>query len=119
MEFIENIRDIHIGKIIEKKFAEKSMTKTDFANKINRSRTDINDIFKRESIDAKLLIEISKVLEYDFIQNVYYKEPPLPEIPDIPAIYIAVKINEDMIKNLELPKEIICLTNSQRPQRKD
>ena len=103
MDFIENIQDIHIGKIIEAKFAEKSMTKTEFAEKINRSRTDVNDIFKRESIDTNLLIEISKVLEYDFIRNVYYVEQTLP------TIYITVKIKEEKIKDLDLPKEFIKL----------
>ena len=95
MDFVENIPNIHIGSIIKGVFAEKTITKTEFANRINRSRTDVNDIFKRKSIDTELLVEISKVLEYDFIRKVYYEEYASP------TIYIAFKIKEGEIKDLQ------------------
>ena len=93
MNFTDNIQDIHIGKIIQDKLAEKSMTVTGLATKINRERTTVHDIFKRKSIDTELLREISIALDYDFIRNVYYKE-------ETPTIFIPIKTEEDL-KNLE------------------
>ena len=101
MDFVENIHNIHIGKLIKEKFEETGMTKTGFANKINRSRSDVNDIFGRSSVDTVLLIQISKALGFDFICNVYY------EGETSPTIYIAVKTNEDEIKKIDLPEDFI------------
>jgi len=103
MDFIDNTRNIHIGTIIKEKLKEKSMTITDFAYKINRERTSARDILKRKSLDTELLITISKVLDYDFIRNVYYGEKTSP------TLFIAVKTNENEIKNLDLPEEFIRL----------
>ena len=109
MDFTENIRDIHIGSIIEKKLTEKSMTKTELAERINRSRSDVNDILKRKSIDTRLLIDISKVLEYDFIHNVYYK---YKEEYTAPTVYIAFQIKENEIR--DLPEKFIRLVTPQK-----
>ncbi|MCL1969842.1 MAG: hypothetical protein FWF65_09920 [Bacteroidetes bacterium] len=101
MDFVENIRDIRIGNIIEEKLIERSMTKTEFAKKINRSRSDVNDILKRKSIDTNLLIEISKTLEYDFIRSIYYGEQPLT------TVFIAVKVKEEEIQKMNLQEKFI------------
>jgi len=67
MEEVE--KRIHYGEEIEKRFKKNGMSKAEFARQIDRSRTDVYDIFKRESIDIKLLKKISKVLDFDFINN--------------------------------------------------
>ena len=108
MEFIENVRNIHIGSIIKEKLTERSMTITEFAYKINKERTTARDILKRKSIDTELLIDISKVLDYDFIRNVYYGEQTSP------TIFIAVKTKEDEVKNLDLPEEFIRLVKGKK-----
>ena len=69
-----NLKNIHIGNIIEKKLTEKSMTIAEFAHSIDRERTTVYGIFKRKSIDIELLIKISKVLDYDFIHQVYFPD---------------------------------------------
>jgi len=106
MDFIENIVDIHIGTIIKEKFDKKGITKTEFANKVKRSRSDVNDIFSRKSIDVELLIDISKALDYDFIRKVYFEEYTSP------TVYIAFKIKEDEINNL--PEEFIRLAKPKK-----
>jgi CRISPR-associated protein Csd2 len=92
MDFIENTKDIHIGSIIKRKLIEKSMTITEFASKINRERTTARDILKRKNVDTEFLIEISKVLEYDFIHNVYYVGQTTQ------TICILIKTEEDALK---------------------
>ena len=44
MDFKDNIWEIHIGEIIEKKLEENPMTKADFADMINRERSTVYDI---------------------------------------------------------------------------
>ena len=103
MDFIENIRDIHIGTIIQEKLTEKSMTITGLADKINRERTTVHDIFKRKSIDTELLIEISKALDYDFIRKLYYDEETSP------TVYVAIKTSKEEINKMNLSDEFIYL----------
>jgi len=103
MDFTESIQNIHIGSIIEKKLREKSIIITEFADKIGCTRSNVNDIFTRKSIDTELLIRISKALEYDFIRNIYYgEELSYP-------ISISIKTEEDLLKKLNLLEEFIRL----------
>jgi hypothetical protein len=61
---------VHIGKKIKQEFNGKGMTISEFGRRINKSRENVYDIFKRKTIDTALLLIISKVLEHDFFQ--YY-----------------------------------------------
>ena len=108
MDFTENIRDIHIGNIIKEKLTEKSMTVAEFAFMINRERTTARDILKRKSIDTELLIKISQILDYDFIRSVYYGEKISP------VVFIAVKMEEDELKKLDLPEEFVRFVKSKK-----
>jgi len=56
----------HIGKLILSRLADLGMNKSEFARRINKSRQNVQDIFKRESVDTDLLLQISKVLNYNF-----------------------------------------------------
>ena len=103
MDFIENIRDIHIGTIIRETLAKKSMTVTEFAAKINKERSTVYDIFERKSIDTELLIEISKALDYDFMRKVYYGEETSV------SLSISIKTEEELLKKLNLLEEFIHL----------
>jgi len=108
MDFADNIRNIHIGTMIQKKLTEKSMTITEFAAKINKERTTVYDIFERKSIDTELLIEISKALSYDFIRQIYYEEETSP------TLFIAVKTTEDEVEKLDLPEGFIRLVKTKK-----
>jgi hypothetical protein len=61
---------IHIGGKIKQVFDKKGMTISEFGRRINKSRENVYDIFKRETIDTELLLTIGKALEHDFFQ--YY-----------------------------------------------
>jgi plasmid maintenance system antidote protein VapI len=103
MDYIQNV---HIGSIIKKVLAEKSMSISEFAGEINRDRTTIYDIFERKSIDTDLLIKISDVLNYDFIREVYL---PKNTATTSSKIWIAVEVEKHEIKKLDLPKEFVRL----------
>lgn len=61
---------IHIGKIIEEEFYRQGRSVSWFANKLCCDRTNVYNIFKRESIDTALLAKISRTLGHDFFS--YY-----------------------------------------------
>lgn len=60
---------VHIGNKIKQIFDKKGMTVSEFGRRINKSRENVYDIFRRKSIDTGLLEKISEVLEYDFFQH--------------------------------------------------
>lgn len=63
---------IHIGKLIGKVVKEHGIQKSEFARRINKTRQNVDDIFKRESIDTELLFNISTVLKYDFLNIIHW-----------------------------------------------
>jgi transcriptional regulator with XRE-family HTH domain len=63
---------VHIGQKIKRIIEKKGITISSFGKRINKSRENVYDIFKRRTIDTGLLTDISKVLEHDFFQ--YYSD---------------------------------------------
>ena len=59
----------HIGLEIKSIFEKKGMTVSEFGRRINKSRENVYNIFKRETIDTGLLEKISTVLEHDFFTH--------------------------------------------------
>lgn len=78
-------KDIHIGNKIKAVLKESRYKKTEFADKINISRTVVYDIFKRETIDTGLLKKISEVLNHDFFN--YYEQNPSSSAKEIKGEY--------------------------------
>ncbi len=58
----------HIGQLIREELKQQGRTITWFAKAINCDRTNIYNIFARESIDTNLLTRISKALNKDFFE---------------------------------------------------
>lgn len=75
------MKDIHIGSIIHRKLEESPLSIAEFAERINRTRPTVYDIFRRKSIDTDLLVRISEVLDYDFLREVYLREMPEERMP--------------------------------------
>ena len=64
-----------IGRLIEKRVKELGMAKAEFARRINRSPQNVNDLFKRKSVDSEFLSEISKVLDFNFFTLLSEDDP--------------------------------------------
>ncbi|MDR1847002.1 MAG: transcriptional regulator [Bacteroidales bacterium] len=69
-----NEKLIHIGELIRQKVEEQGLSITEFARKINCERTDVYYIFKQQTLNTEKLNLISKVLNYDFINEVYMSQ---------------------------------------------
>ena len=64
------VLNLHIGRLIKTVFERSGMTVSEFARQLNCERTNIYTIFKRKSIDVELLINISKILRYNFFEDI-------------------------------------------------
>ena len=66
----------HIGQIIEKELHRQERSVTWFARRLYCDRTNVYNIFRRQSLDTELLLRISIILEYNFFQiySDIYKE---------------------------------------------
>ncbi len=61
--------EFHIGKIIKMVAKEKRIGPTELGNKINTSKQNIYGIFRRQSVDTKLLVKLSMALDHDFFME--------------------------------------------------
>lgn len=60
----------HLGHKIKSVFEQKQMSVSEFARQIHCERTNVYTIFNRTTIDTDLLARISRVLEYNFFEDV-------------------------------------------------
>ncbi|MBQ3636430.1 MAG: XRE family transcriptional regulator [Bacteroidales bacterium] len=57
---------IHIGKVIKAEMERQGRSPSWFARVLNYERSNIYNIYERESIDTELLMKVSKALGVDF-----------------------------------------------------
>jgi transcriptional regulator with XRE-family HTH domain len=62
---------VHIGEAIKQKVKERGFKVAEFADRLHCDRTNVYAIFHRENIDMELLMRISHILEYSFIEELY------------------------------------------------
>lgn len=58
--------DLHIGAQIKKRAAELRIGPTELGSKINTSKQNVYGIYKRKSVDTRLLFKLSRALNFDF-----------------------------------------------------
>jgi transcriptional regulator with XRE-family HTH domain len=63
------MKNVHLGKLIERKFNESGLTKKAFADKIGYSQRHLYTIFEKDSIDTALLVKIGNTLHHDFFES--------------------------------------------------
>jgi len=68
---------IHIGKLIKQKMKKDGRTDTWLAERLGCVKSNISDIYDRQSIDTDLLSRICIHLEVDY--HILYSEPCLSE----------------------------------------
>lgn len=62
---------VHAGEKVKEYFEASSMSVSEFARRLSCHRQNVYDIFKRQNIDLSLLQRISRVLEHDFVTELY------------------------------------------------
>jgi len=61
----------HAGERVKEVFDASGLSVSEFARRLHCHRQNVYDIFKRQDIDLSLLQRISKVLEHDFVTELY------------------------------------------------
>lgn len=104
-----------IGQLIKERVEAVNMEVTAFAKLINKERSNIYDIFKRDSIDTKLLKKIGQVLDYDFFQHLIEKETieklRIQEITRKSKVLLEVEISEDEIMKIGFEDRVFKILN--------
>ena len=109
------MKNIHIGSLIKEQFKEKMKTnkhfnKTVFAEQIHVHRATVYLIFEQKSIDIDLLRRIGKVLDYDFIKEVYLeKEQDEKQDENESETTIEVELTKLQLQQLELSDNLHIL----------
>jgi hypothetical protein len=92
---------LHIGSRVKKQFLGSGLSIEQFANRISCKSGNIYKIFERERMDTGLLMQISKILNYDFFR-LYSEDIQLDESD---TIQISFKID---IPRKDWKEENIC-----------
>ena len=86
----------------------KGMSKAELARRLHMSPANVHKIFKRTTVDARLLQDISKILDYDFFQHfkpevTSSRQEPAPyDIDDTQVLFIRYVVDlQARVKILE------------------
>jgi len=104
-----------IGQLIKKKVDASSMDVTAFAKAIDKERTNVYDIFKRDSIDTNLLKKIGQVLNYDFFQELLEESTieklKIDQATKKSKVLVEIEISEDEIMKIGFNEKIFRILN--------
>lgn len=65
------LAQVPLGKHIEKRLKELNMTQSHFASILNVSSAEVSRLIRKDSFDAKKLLNISRLLDYNFFRDYY------------------------------------------------
>ncbi|OJU49708.1 MAG: hypothetical protein BGN96_10600 [Bacteroidales bacterium 45-6] len=104
-----------IGQIIRERVDAVNMEVTVFAKAINKERSNVYDIFKRDSIDTSLLKKIGQVLDYDFFQHFIEKKTierlKMNDISKKAKVLVELEISEDEIMSIGFEEKVFKILN--------
>jgi len=104
-----------IGQLIKERVEALNVEVTAFAKAINKERSNVYDIYKRDSIDTKLLKKIGQVLKYDFFQHLIEDETierlRAIEITKKSKVLLEIEISEDEIMKIGFEEKVFKILN--------
>lgn len=104
-----------IGQLIKWRLDMSPMSVTEFAKAINKERSNVYDIFKRDSIDTDLLKKIGHILNHDFFQHLL--EPETIEKIRLSAtvkkakVLLEIEISEDEMMSIGFEEKVFKILN--------
>jgi transcriptional regulator with XRE-family HTH domain len=99
-----------IGERIKDVFEAKKMKLKDFAEAIGVARQNVYRIFEKDTIDIDLLLQISTVLEHDFIR--YYTNK-LSDNTSFGSVILHKRLESDSDKEIEQLKNELKLAKKE------
>ena len=67
---------IHIGSLIEQELRRQDRSVTWLASELHCDRTNVYKVFKKKSMDTRLLVKISIILQHNFFLDYAEEVPP-------------------------------------------
>lgn len=67
--FMTENKNIHIGQLVKSVFDDRHLSVSELARQLHCDRSNVYSIFQRRSIDIELLAKLSKVLNYNFLEE--------------------------------------------------
>ena len=95
----KNPKKISIGERIREVFDKSNMSIAQFAELLHCDRANIYNVFRRKKIDIYLLLEISKILDHDFIGELCTQYGVTKDISSS-KIFLTLEINSMDAKTL-------------------
>jgi len=80
MEEKSKSKEICIGERIREIFDKSNMNIARFAELLHCDRANVYNIFRRKKIDISLLLEISKILNHNFVEEICAKQKAIKNI---------------------------------------
>ena len=78
--------NLHIGKLVQDFVKQNNINSAQLAREIGKTRQNIYDLYKRDDVEVKLLLTISKALKHNFFEDIYpaaTKETSVDEVFDV------------------------------------
>lgn len=109
-----------IGQLIQERVKAQNLNVTDLAKAIGTERTNVYDIFKRDSIDTALLKKIGQILHYDFFQDLLEPET-IKEIvirnSITKKVYVEMSLTEDEVRMLGIADKVVSEFKAKENQK--
>jgi hypothetical protein len=104
-----------IGQLIKERVEASNMEVTAFAKAIDKERSNIYDIYKRDTIDTGLLKKIGQVLNYDFFQE-FLEEKTVERLKIDQAtkkskVWVEIELDETDIMKFGINEKVFRILN--------
>ena len=93
-------KEICVGERIKEVFDQRKLPIAQFAKLLHCDRANVYNIFRRKKIDIHLLLEISKILNHNFVEEICAKQGLSQNMPSS-RISLVLEIDSIDDKTLE------------------
>lgn len=85
-------KEIHIGRLVKSVFDSSHLSVSELARQLHCDRSNVYSIFQRRSVDVELLAKLSKILDYNFLEEAML----LYELPtaSAPKLMLDITLND-------------------------
>lgn len=104
-----------IGQLIKERMKAQKLTVIEFSELIGTERSNVYNIFERDSIDTNLLKKIGHILEYDFFEH-FLEEKTIQKIKlsdnlKKSKVFIQLDVSEDEIVKIGFEEKVLKILN--------
>jgi len=96
-------KEICIGERIREIFEKSDISISQFADLLHCDRANVYNLFRRKKIDIELLLEVSEVLNHNFVEEVCAKHGRFKDIfsPKISLVFELNDVDVQTVKTLQ------------------